>query len=85
MSPTWTLTYDVCLVLAVVILGAAHLYLHKGAHDAPPVLGQVPGAKDLWEEEEEEEGKVRPCSARKDSSSQPHGSVGFGLPKASWL
>ena len=80
----WTLTYDIRLVLAVVILGAAHLHLHKGAHNAPPVLGQMPGTKDLWEEEEEEEGEVRPHWARKDSSIQPHGSVGLGLPKASW-
>lgn len=57
-SPIWILTYNVCLVLAVVVLGAAHFHLHKGTHDAPPVLGQVPGTKDLWEEEEDE---IQPC------------------------
>lgn len=54
----WSLTYNICLVLAVVILGTANLHLHKRAHDAPPVLGQVPGTKDLWEKGEEEEGEV---------------------------
>lgn len=41
------LTDDVRLVLAVVILGATDLHLHEGAHDAPAVLGEVPGAQDL--------------------------------------
>lgn len=69
-SPTRTLTYNIRLVLAVVVLGAAHFHLHKGTHDAPPVLGKVPGAKDLWEEEE---GEIQPCWVKKDSSRHPHG------------
>lgn len=49
-----TLTYNISLVLAVVILGATNLHLHKGAHNASPILGKVPGTKNLWEEEESE-------------------------------
>lgn len=67
MSHVWSLTYNICLVLAVVILGATNLHLHEGAHDAPPILGQVPGTKDLWEKGEEEEGEVWPYWMKKNS------------------
>lgn len=63
----WSLTYDICLVLAVVILRAADLHLHEGTHDAPAVLGQVPGTEDLWEKREEQEGEVWPPWMKKDS------------------